>query len=233
MHNTTLNRELATEGSKLVRYRKRREILIRCYGENFGGRTIRAQEPRPATKALGDGFSLLSRQLNDLHPEWANRTPTERAVLEAITRATGLQFMVSLWIANRNIDLFCPAIGSLYQYCQKGQKIDHTPRMRGLAIEVDGKVHDRELKMKKDNSKLDLLSELGIGCIVIENLDIHSPTVQQLIQNLKNTPRLDTRARERLMRRIYVATLAYHASDEVMASLYGPKVLDVTVKGVA
>jgi very-short-patch-repair endonuclease len=173
-------------------------------------------------------YDHLVGLLNKQYPDCSLRTHAEKAVLETITRSTGLQFQRALWIVNRNIDMVCTSIGQLHQYCQKGQKIDRTSVMRGLAIEVDGKVHDRETKMKKDNSKLDMLRELGIGCASIENADIHAPIVQNLIRSLKNMPRLPYRSQLRLKRKIYIATLAYHASDEVMASLYGPRLLTLT-----
>lgn len=232
-NGTRIYQEVVLEGSSVARYRKRLELL-RLRGEGLTARNLRSKWPRPTIEVLEAAYEKTVKLLNIQYPDCAHRTTAEKAVLEAIAHSTGLQFQRSTWIANRNIDLVCTSIGRLYQYCRKGQKIDRTQAIRGLAIEVDGRIHDREFKMKKDNSKLDLLRELGIGCISIENTDVHATTVKNLIRSLKEMPRLPYRSQQRLKRKIYVATLAYHSSDEVMASLFGSGFLvATTTKGVA
>jgi len=226
MHiNARLRYELESDAASLTRYKRRLKILCQHYGESLGGKAGRSNKFRPTNESLRRAYELLACDLNREHLECTLRTNAEIAVLKAIESSTGLNFYKSMWIVNRNIDLFCPTIGRLYEYPKKGQKIYRTQIMRGLAIEVDGTIHNRELKMKKDNNKLDHLQALGIGCMNIENMDVHSSAIRNTIKQLKTIPRLDSRAKKRLLRKIYVATLAYHASDEVMVSLYGPKFL--------
>lgn len=219
--NQHLKHELESEQNLLKRYRNRMQRL----------ESLRFQKAPRAL--LQQQYDKLIIQLNRQYTDAITRTAAERTVFEKIKRATNIVFYPSVWIVNRNVDLFCPAIGALHRPILKGQKVDRVPIMRGFVIEVDGSIHDRELKMKKDTSKYRLINALGIGLTVLHNEAVHDVGVNDLIKQLMQLPRLDSRARRRLWRKIYNATLAYHASDEVMVSLYGPQFLDSTAKGVA
>ncbi len=218
--NKYFKHELDIETSLLKRYRNRMNSLLLL-------------TQRPTQELLKQQYDALQVQVNRQYPDAAIRTVAERAVLDKVRCATNLLFYKSIWIGNRNVDLFCPAIGSLHPPVLKGQKIARTSAMRGLVIEIDGTIHDRELKMKKDTSKYKLLHELGIGLTVIHNDSINEVGVNNLIKGLMQRPRLDSRARRRILRKIYVATLAYHASDKVLVSLYGSRFLEAITKGVA
>ncbi len=178
---------------------------------------------RPPFEDLQREYHRLQRMLNARYPEASEKTPAEREVYRILQQSTNLSFYQSVWIANRNVDLFCPAIGVLHQPVLKGQKIARKNAMRGLVVEVDGPIHDSELKMRKDTSKYKMLQDLGIGHYPVVNSSLQDSGVRNLIRRLKETTRLDSRARRRLLRKIYIATLAYHASDEVMVGLYGPQ----------
>lgn len=239
--NKHLKHELDTEANLLKRHRIRMNILRLV--ENLGLKdAYRSPKLLPVQKTslklLKQQYDTLQAQLNRQYPEATTRTASERTVFDKIRCATNLVFCKSIWIGNRNVDLFCPAVGTLHRPVLKGQKIDRTPVMRGLVVEVDGTIHNRELKMKKDTSKYQLIHDLDIGLTVLHNESIHESGINNFINQLIRMPRLDSRARQRLLRKIYIVTLAYHASDEVMASLYGPQFADlsvgdpVTLKGV-
>jgi hypothetical protein len=133
--------------------------------------------------------------LNARYPEASEKTPAEREVYSILHQSTNLSFYQSVWIANRNVDLFCPAIGVLHQPVLKGQKITREGSMRGVAIEVDGPIHDSELKMRKDTGKYRLLQDLRIGLFPVTNASLQDSGVRNLIRQLKTITRLPTRTK--------------------------------------
>lgn len=219
MQNKELKQELLSDNHKIKRYRDRMLWLEK----------LEKQSARPTFEPLAIKYDELQKQLNVQYPRVAEKTFHERALYDTIKRSTNLSFYRSVWIANRNVDMFCPAIGSLHDPVIKGHKIVRGRAMRGLVVEVDGPIHDSELKMRKDTSKYSLLHALDIGCCVIQNDQVNDNGIKMLLRKLKDTPRLDSRGRRRLLRKIYIATLAFHASDEVMVGLYGPQFLGLTV----
>lgn len=219
--HTTLRNELTEDKEGIARYYYRIKVIggmekLPLKGIRSDGNANKARI-RPTFEVLEKAYSNLSKELIQ---NCCIKTISEDAVYNSISQRTNLKFYRSIWIGNRNIDLFCPAVGQLYLPNIKGHKIKRHQIMRGLAIEIDGAIHNRELKMKKDNHKAHILGELGIGYTVVPNEDTCHPSVLNMIADLKKMTRLDSRARKRLMRKVYVTTLLYHASDEVIANLY-------------
>lgn len=210
-----LNKHLVHElesGQRLTkRYRERMQTL----------QLMEKLNSRPSLECLERAYLDLKKRLNLQNRNASLRTHAENTVLDIIQQSTSLRFYRSMWIGNQNVDLFCPAIGTLHPPVRKGQKIVRKRAMRGVAVEVDGPIHDSELKMRKDTSKYKLLDELDIGLFVVHNVSVDDSRVKGLLRLLKRTPRLPFRTKRRLMRNIYVVTLAYHASDETMIGLYG------------
>ena len=147
---------------------------------------------------LREHYLALSDLLSSTHSGENNVTRFESELKCRIREKTRLKFEKSIWIGRRNIDLFSFAI--------KGFSLEGKVS-KGLAIEVDGGIHNIEFKMKKDQSKYKGLYSLGIAVSVIENHDLNHPCVVALIEGLKSCKRLDTRARDRLRRNIYIYTL--------------------------
>ena len=121
------------------------------------------------------------------------KTISEHIVASRIKKCTKLHFFTSFWIGPRNIDLFFP------------QLLDH-----GFAIEIDGGIHNEEIKMKKDQSKFSHLEKIGILTSVIYNSDKYEETVKRLIAQIKTMKRLDTRGRKRVLRNVYIYTIIHH-----------------------
>ena len=126
---------------------------------------------------------------------------------------------------DRCIDVFVPNIcaSALPQFSNQRT-------MKGLALEIDGPIHDNQLKMKKDISKYQLLHQLGIGVVVIENRESRERTVLKLIEGLRSTPKLDSRARKRLWVRIYLNTILYHCDDQTLERLWGKEFFNLQKK---
>jgi hypothetical protein len=92
--------------------------------------------------------------------------------------------------------------------------------MRGLAIEVDGDIHNDEAKMKKDELKVRSLAALGIGTLSIANWDFHESVVQHVQRNIGSLKPLESRERRRLWKRIYLFTLAMNLNDREFFRLF-------------
>jgi uncharacterized HAD superfamily protein len=213
------------EKRKRKRYKKILEVLStseRLYFKT--SRTLKLN--RPNYNKLKKFYDSITNDLSIIYHPCINKTPSEHKVIQFIQDKTNLKFYKSMWIGNRNIDLFCPAVGSLYPIKRKGKKISKVLRTRGIAIEVNGQVHNREFKMKKDDNRDEFLKKISIGVYVIENEDIYSNHVQDKLEKLNQMSRLDHRARQRILRKIYVVTIAFHASNEILGELYGSELFN-------
>ncbi len=153
-------------------------------------------------KELEDGWEVAVEHLNRVHSKAATQTTSEFNLHKLIQKKTKLRVYRSFWIGKRCVDFFIPSI--CYEninYTTNNSltslnllKMDN--QMKGLVIEVDGKVHDIETKMNKDNRRDQALLKLGIGVLHIENEDINSTHIVNLIKSLKSMPRLSYRARK-------------------------------------
>lgn len=142
---------------------------------------------------------FLIRDLLDQHRKQAiTKTVHEKICKKAIYTATKTTFLTSMWIGRSNFDFFFPYLAG---------EIGKKDRMRGLAIEVDGEVHDLEAKMKKDTNKADALMSIGIGVVHIENCDLNSLPWRNLLNEIKHIPKLDFRAKRRLLANVYAYTI--------------------------
>lgn len=155
----------------------------------------------------------IVRSLNVQYKDTTQRTVSEYITFCQLRGRTRLQILRSLWIGNVNVDFFVPAI-----------KFDGGI---GLVIEVDGTIHDREMKGRKDSSKLEYLHQLGIAVQVIENCDARNPNavLEKAFRDLRYHHRGCSRARKLLWRRIYLETLFCHASNERLKDLFGYELL--------
>ena len=155
---------------------------------------------------LQEAYWELSFGLDDFYKLEQQQTLSEHILYNKIVSQTKLKVLRSFWIGKRNYDFFIPALKSTvnYSYKYNGESTG------GVVIEVDGKVHQEYLKMKRDQSKYEQLSRLGICCSVINNDEIGKSTVKNLIERLPAMPRLDSRGKKRLLRKIYIVTLLAH-----------------------
>lgn len=229
-----LEQELDQEVATSKRYNERVRVLSRIE-RLFASEKVQVNQKfvckLPEFSQLQDAYQKQVYALNKKHKQVIERTHAEQIVSEKIAQMTKLKSYRSFWIANRNIDLFFPTVGSLYSRNMRQSEANKPYLMRGLAIEVDGPIHDNELKMRKDEAKSNLLKSLGIAHIVIQNTDVAHSMVQKLFKQLRDLDRLDTRAKRRVMRKVYVATLAYHASEQQMAQLYGESFSELVQQG--
>lgn len=151
-------------------------------------------------------YNALVQYLNKDLPKETTKTLKEDQVYGLIRKRTHMKVLRSIWIKKRNIDLFIPGLYG-------ASKVIGVTSFKGLAIEVDGDVHNLQSKMNKDNSKYWQLHDLGIALYTIENHDLYQPSFRAFLDHLPTLPQLDTRGRKRVMRNIYLATLAVHQKE--------------------
>lgn len=152
-------------------------------------------------------------KMNCRYPKSIERTLRERVLAKKIKEHTKLDFVQSVWIGCFNFDLFLNQLG------EKG-----TSSMKGLVIEVDGNIHDRQHKMSKDQLRYKMLHELKIAVHCVDNSEINNVTESNFVENIKNLRRLDSRGRKRLMKKIHLFTLCCClCKKEISAALCVPE----------
>lgn len=155
-------------------------------------------------------YEELVKKLN-LRSKENERTFSDRIFHKKVKFYSGKRVMQSVWIGLQCIDFFIPNIRSLHI---------SNPTMRGLAIEVDGDVHNYESKMRKDELKGNSLFMLGIGHTSVPNWEVSHPAVRAFLNSLNTLKGLDSRERRRLWRRIYLITLALHLPKAEFFSIF-------------
>ena len=99
-----------------------------------------------------------------------------------------------MWIKNFNVDIFFP-------------------RHR-IVVEIDGGIHNHELKMKKDSYRDEYLKKkYGILVFHIDNDDL-TKTIGQLISFLTTTRTIPLHDYRKLMRSIYIDTISCHLTKQ-------------------
>jgi len=232
---TGMAHELIEDGKIGNRFRRRMVILgpIENMTHAMGSSTKSKTEiNRPKFEQLKNIYSDLCKDLSHKYPNSTIKTLSEDKINKIIKEHTDLRFDRSIWIGNQNVDFFCYAIGALHKPNRKGQPKNRQRMMRGLVLEIDGGIHNEQTKLLKDQKKYKNLDELNIAMLSIENCDANSNPITNLIKKLKETPRLDSRARERLRRKVFVYTIVCHSSDDTLSELYGYDFNTHSINGV-
>lgn len=147
------------------------------------------------------------------HRKIVEKTFAEIELYKAITSFSQTQVCPSVWIGNKNIDLFMPTL--------EGFVIGKGRRFHGVAIEVDGGVHNLRSKSYKDNDKEEFLHWMDILTIRIQNTQVLTKNaLESLFQSYYFRP-ADTRAKRRMWKKIYLVTLFLGSSEEELEELFG------------
>ena len=121
-------------------------------------------------------------------------TFSEIQFYQIIASITKMRFMSSVWIGQRNVDILFPQL--------------KTPNGKaGIAIEVNGDIHERIFKMSKDNHLREILAMLGILTLTVENHSLTNQTTKNLITSLKGLKRISSREEKRFIRGIALFTV--------------------------
>lgn len=166
----------------------------------------------PSKSQLQERYEAIRDKLNITYAKVTERTSAEQIFESKIRLLSKSQLYSSVWIGNKNIDLFLPTVA--------GYRHARGRRFTGAAIEVDGDVHSLWAKIYKDNDKEELLSWLGITTLRIQNIRVKSKqSLEPYITSFHFRP-ADTRANRRMWLKIYLVTIFLNASDKEIEALF-------------
>ena len=132
----------------------------------------------------------ITKYLNSKYRIETLRTTEETKFYKWISKGFKKYIYTSVWIGNHNVDIFIPKLK--------------------LAIEIDGGIHNNEIKMRKDELKDKYLKDqFGIVTMHIDNKDI-GPRSSDIIKLLSNKNSFVIKNTASLWRKIYIETLATH-----------------------
>lgn len=161
---------------------------------------------KPTFEELKHLYDNLVRKLNVIHRDRIIRTTAEVRLLEIISKYWSGNTFQSVWIGSMVADVFIPTF--------KHRINEHG--FTGIVFEVDGPIHDNELKMRKDHLKLEFFGSTQILVHSILNKSVKESIVGPIIRELVNGPRLDPRGLRRLWRKIYIITIFTHSKAEFL-----------------
>lgn len=197
---------------KVIRYIRACEGITRSHPTRQDLLAMGLGFRKPADSELKLAYETLTSTLNRQFRLESRRTPAEIRVYHLFKNLSNRTIHRSVWIGNRNVDLFMPGIKR--QCGTKGT-------MQGLAIEINGSIHNTVGKMRKDTHLADYLAILKLAVATFENKEIFSETGHKRIQELTRLPTLDHRGRKRVWRRIWADTIALKGNLETISNLYG------------
>ncbi|MBT3981254.1 MAG: hypothetical protein HOE90_07855 [Bacteriovoracaceae bacterium] len=182
------------------------------------GSLFRNVEEKVSFQELEFAYDMLRLELYKLYER--TQTRHEAKIVKEIRKHYSGEILTSFWIGNRNVDIFIPGVKG---EAPEVNNADHfwSPRVfKGLAIEIDGEIHNTEFKMKKDNSKYRQLHKLDIALLTIENNDINLEGTRRMISQIPTLETLSFRPRKRLLRDVYIITLLSHYKHEQILELF-------------
>lgn len=166
-------------------------------------------------ECLKKEYELICKNLNHVRFQEKQQTQAERCFIDRFKKEWRIQLYSQTWIGNLCLDFFTPAFGTLANRSQT--------KAKGVAFEIDGGVHNLEMKMKKDAFKMKSLSILNIVLWRFTNEQVYKGAqLPTRIEFSKYFRTLCSRERKRIWSRIYLLTVLYHGTIEVL-SFYFPK----------
>jgi len=207
--NSHIRQEKETQDRLVRRKLGNFKLLKKAYPRMFNlleVETTQAQPQRPEFEELQRLYWELSAHLNKTNPQ-VQQTRAEIAHWKRLKSKTGKKIMPSFWIGTGCVDLFIPNI--------RAPKLDKSkPAGSGLAIEIDGDVHNLETKMLKDESKSRQLQILKVMKMSQSNWDINSESFKSFCLRINNLSSLSYSERRRMRVKIFAFTLACHFSED-------------------
>lgn len=161
--------------------------------------SVRSKLRKINYESLEYNYKSVVKVLNIKYQPELEKTYHEDKVANLIKANSKILFERSIWIGKRNIDFFLPYLA--------GNFTPNNLRFKGLAIEVDGPIHNEYQKMQRDNSKYKHLHDIGIAVYTIENSDLLELTFSNMLKSFGAVKKIDYRAKRRLYRNIFIKTI--------------------------
>jgi|GEM_PF-1867176 len=223
---TTMWQEHIAENRRKLDDIIRLSLMFSLYSRLFGGRLssikevvkvrIQTQGEHPSQKMLKDYYEHVAKVLSEHYQKATERTWSEEKVKKGLKEIGSHFVLTSAWIGRKNIDLLLPGLAGLTRG-SKGPGI----RFSGVAIEVDGGVHDFTPKLLGDFEKDNLLSFIGILPVRIRNEQIHQKNILDALREMSVYSVIDSRAKERMWKRIYLTTIFLNWEPKQIEDVFG------------
>lgn len=167
---------------------------------------------RPTDDSLKSHYESCARVRSSKYPRSIEKTSHERIVADRVAKANRLKYLKSVWIGLWCFDLFLPTI--------EGSKGEY--RYSGLLLEIDGPIHNGELKMRKDETGRDFIhNELGLLICSIDNASVRTFSLKDIVSKFTFLKRQDSRSLKRMWRRIYWATILAEMRTDLLKLHFG------------
>ena len=146
---------------------------------------------------LKEAYFKLSETLKRHFSRTESVTTTyEKKFLEYFRGRSRLKIEDNFWIGNFQVDAVVPSVS-------KGKSV-------GIVFEIDGPVHDRENKIKKDSYKMEFLKRhFKTPVYSIPNHNVTVQEVHTIVDRLQEQHRTDSKKLRGWWRRVYIYTLAF------------------------
>lgn len=138
-------------------------------------------------------------------------TFSQKQFAQILSKKSRLRFYENVWIGKRNVDFLIPCI-----------KIETDEwKRRGVVYEIDGGIHNAEIKIRMDKSLYEQLFKLNLMVKCILNDDLKEHTVDSELAYLLKCPRMSSREKKRLWRNIYIITIYKNWNVEMIDAVFG------------
>lgn len=165
-------------------------------------------------KRLAKEYQQITKSLDSIRRFEKITTAAEETFMQKFKHHWRVQLYPQTWIGNLCVDFFTPAFGVLRKDQIRGYPL------KGIGFEIDGTIHDREDKAKKDVHKETALNDLGILLWRLKNYQVHKSENFPRKTNWQDFGTLCSRARARLWSRIHLTTLLYHGTPSLIGSYF-------------
>lgn len=163
-------------------------------------------------ETLYQGYSEVLKNLNEVYRNENDVSSQERVFLSMFSSFSKLVPIRNMWIGRRNIDFLFPQL--------KLTLNDKT--YLGIAIEINGGIHNSEFKMKKDTFKDKALLEINIFPISLDT-DIPYNNGLKILESVSQYQSSDSRGRKRVLRKIYIKTILANRTNDQLFELFSYK----------
>ncbi len=147
-------------------------------------------------------------------------TASERIIVERLKRITKSKVETQFLIGNICLDIFLPNLAI------KDLKTGRVAS-RGIAIEVDGPIHNSPQKVNKDIFKEKYLNLVGISLFRINNMD-RLEFKLPIPKNYQEIQKFDYRSKTAQLKRIKLLTVIAHSDYAEICALFRQKTTEST-----
>lgn len=150
-----------------------------------------------------------SRQLENVP------SPAEDEFEKQFRKRWRLRLYRQVWIGNLCADFFVPSLGCRSPNFLRGFQ------SKGIVFEIDGDIHQRQWKLRKDEYKDMALYDLGFSIWRVEDSQVYRrQNLPERLTVLREFGKTCHREQSRIWRTIYLQTLLYHGTQSEIENVF-------------